>query len=78
MGTVEWDAENGVVLDVPDRELFRALHGHFSRPLLARRARGSPASVLAHEWVELPPGTEDHFREALARLHTFGVVAGKD
>lgn len=75
VGTVTWTAAEGVVLECPDRELFATLHRHFSRPLQARRALGSPASVLTHEWVELAPGTEQHFREALARLHRLGVVA---
>lgn len=75
VGTVSWNAAEGIVLEVPDRELFATLHRHFSRPLQARRAQGSPTSVLTHDWVDLAPGTEGHFREALARLHRLGVVA---
>lgn len=75
VGTVSWSAAEGVVLECPDRDLFRRLHHHFSSPLPARRARGSVASVLTHEWEELAPGTEEHFREALARLHRLGVVS---
>lgn len=75
VGTVAWSLEEGVVLDCPDRDLFRRLHRHFSGPLLARRGRGSAATVLTHEWQELAPGTEEHFHEALARLHRLGVVA---
>lgn len=75
VGTVTWSAAEGVVLECPDRELFATLHRHFSRPLHARRAQGSPTSVLTHDWVELPPGTEEHYREAVSRLHRLGVVA---
>lgn len=75
VGTLAWSAAEGVVLECPDRELFAALHRHFSRPLPARRAHGTPASAMFHGWVELAPGTEEHFREAVARLHRLGVVA---
>ena len=75
VGSVSWTPAEGVVLDCPDRDVFRRLHRHFSFPLTVRRARGSPTSVLTHEWEELSPGTEEHFREAVARLHHLGMVA---
>ncbi len=75
VGSLSWDSSSGVVLDCPDREVFRRLHRHFSFPLTVRRPRGASTSVLAHEWEELSPGTEEHFREAVARLHHLGVVA---
>ncbi len=75
VGTLSFGVAEGVVLDCPDREVFRRLHRHFSFPLTVRRGRGASTSVLSHEWEELSPGTEEHFREAVARLHRLGVVA---
>ncbi|MEW6277522.1 MAG: hypothetical protein AB1758_02785 [Candidatus Eremiobacterota bacterium] len=42
-----------------------------------RSPRGGGAElVLAHAWVTLEPGSEEHFRACLARLHRLGFVPG--
>ncbi|MGI5844341.1 MAG: hypothetical protein ACOX9B_09225 [Candidatus Xenobium sp.] len=75
VGSLSWNAATGTVLDSPDRDLLRLLQRHFSWPIMVRRARGGPASALLHEWEELAPGSEEHFREAVNRLHRLGFVA---
>jgi hypothetical protein len=75
VGSLSWDAATGTVLDSPDRDLLRLLQRHFLWPIMVRRARGGPASALLHEWEELAPGSEEHFREAVNRLHRLGFVA---
>lgn len=75
VGSLSWEASTGTVLDCPDRELFRLLHRHFSWPIAVRRAQGGLGTVLVHEWEELPPGSEEHFREAVSRLHRLGLLA---
>ena len=75
LGGLAWNGSEGVVLDCPDREVSQRLHRHFLSPLSVRRVLGTPTSVLTHEWRELAPGTEEHFQEALARLHRLGLAA---
>ncbi|HXE73692.1 MAG TPA: hypothetical protein VNO81_13605 [Candidatus Nitrosotenuis sp.] len=74
LATVQWTPQ-GVVLECPDHQLAERLRQVFFRPLKARVARVAAGEVQGHRWVELPPGTEEHFREALLRLHRLDLVA---
>lgn len=74
VATVYQDEENKVVLDCPDREIAKVLKRHFNTVLDVRESCGTTASVLTYQWKEVFPGCQQHFTEALARLHTLGYL----
>lgn len=68
--------EDGAVsLECPDYAVNRRLEALFCGTLRVRRPLGGPESVLTYGWTELEPGGEEHFLEALARLHQLGFEA---
>jgi hypothetical protein len=57
-----------LVLDVPDRKLAQRILALFGETYRVRAVRGSPETFFAHTWIDLPPGSEQHFDEGLRRL----------
>ena len=68
--------ENGSVrLEVPDRNLAKSIQKHFQECFRVRAVRGSLETFLSHAWIELQPGTEQHFDEGLRQLVRLNLVA---
>ncbi len=67
--------ENGSVqVDVPDRSLAKSIQKHFQESFRVRAVRGSLETFLGHAWVDLLPGTEQHFDEGLRQLVRLNLV----
>lgn len=68
-------ADGAVRVDVPDRNLARSLQKHFQETFRVRAVRGSLETFLGHSWVELQPGSEQHFDEGLRQLVHLNLIA---
>lgn len=64
-----------VIIDCPNREVFRKLRDFFGSPLKVRTHIAKPPHFYSYSWQEVEPGSEQHFREALNRLHQINMVA---
>lgn len=67
LGSVEW--KGSLVLQVRDRALRESLKEYFTEPLWVPIPLGDENRLMGHTWEELSPGTEEHFLEAVKRLH---------
>lgn len=68
--------ENGSVrVDVPDRNLAKSVQKHFQESFRVRAVRGSLDTFLGHAWVDLHPGSEQHFDEGLRQLVHLNLIA---
>lgn len=76
LGSVEWNGE--LVLKVRDRQLRESLKAYFSEPIWVPLPLGDESRLMGHTWEELPSGTEEHFLEALKRLHRREIFADLD
>lgn len=56
------------VVDVPDKVLSKKIQQLFAESYSVRVVRGTAETYLAHAWVTLEPGSEQHFDEGLRRL----------
>lgn len=72
-GTLDW-GEGGLHLDIPDRTLSRSIKSLFGEVFRVRAVRGGPETFLGHSWLQLEPGSEQHFDEALRRLVRLNLV----
>ena len=61
-------SDGQVRAEVSDRSLQKRIQQLFSESFRVRVVRGSPDTFLAHAWVTLEPGSEQHFDEGLRRL----------
>jgi len=59
---------------VPDRSLAKSIQKHFQESFRVRAVRGSLETFLGHAWVDLLPGTEQHFDEGLRQLVRLNLV----
>ncbi|MBS2034939.1 hypothetical protein JST97_08120 [bacterium] len=67
--------ENGsVILDVPDRALAKSIQKHFQESFRVRAVRGSLETFLGHTWIDLHPGSEQHFDEGLRQLVHLNLI----
>jgi hypothetical protein len=73
-GSVEF-VDGQVRLDVPDRNLARSIQALLQETFRVREVRGTPETFLGHAWIELSPGSEQHFDEALRHLVRLNLVA---
>lgn len=64
-----------VIIDCPNREMFRKLRDFFGAPMRVRVHIAKPPGFYSYGWKEVEPGSEQHFREALNRLHQINMVA---
>ena len=67
--------ENGLRLDMPDRNLAKTIHKHFQECFRVRAVRGTLETFLGHAWISLEPGSEQHFDEGLRQLVHLNLVA---
>jgi hypothetical protein len=67
-------ADGSVQLDVPDRNLARSIQKHFQESFRVRAVRGSLETFLSHTWIDLLPGTEQHFDEGLRQLVRLNLI----
>ncbi|MBX3169620.1 MAG: hypothetical protein KF760_19615 [Candidatus Eremiobacteraeota bacterium] len=68
--------QNGSVhLDVPDRSLAKSVQKHFLESFRVRAVRGSLETFLGHAWIDLLPGSEQHFDEGLRQLVRLNLIA---
>jgi hypothetical protein len=67
LGSISWN-EN-LVLEIRDRSLRQRLREFFQQPLWIPVPLGDDNTLMGHTWEELAPGTEEHFWEAVKRLH---------
>ncbi len=75
VATVTVNDEWQVVIDCPNREIFRKLREFFGTPMQVRQHIAKPPNYFSYSWKEVSPGCEQHFREALNRLHQINLVA---
>lgn len=75
VATLTVDEEWKVVVECPNRDLFRKLRQHFASTIKVRFYIAHPPQVYAYGWKELEAGSEEHFREALDRLHNLDLIA---
>lgn len=57
-----------LALEVHDKALSKKLSALFAETYRVRRVCGSPETFLGHTWVDLQPGSEQHYHEGLRRL----------
>ena len=75
VATITVNEEWKVVIDCPNREIFRKLRDFFGTPIQVRQHIAKPSHYYSYCWQEVEPGCESHFREALNRLHQINMVA---
>lgn len=76
LGSVEWKGE--LVINVRDRTLRESLRAYFEEALWVPIPLGDENRVMGHTWEQLVPGDEEHFFEAVKRLHRRDMVADLD
>jgi hypothetical protein len=67
LGTLEWHGK--LVLNVRDRSLRERLKTFFEQPIWVPVPLGDEDRLMGHSWDCLEPGDEEHFFEAVKRLH---------
>ena len=67
MGSLDW--EDKLVLNIRDRTLREKLRSYFQESVWVPVALGDEDSLMGHTWECLEPGDEEHFYEAVKRLH---------
>lgn len=76
LGSVDW--EDGLKLDVRDRQLRESLREYFQQPVWVPLPMGDEDELMGHTWECLDPGDEEHFFEAVRRLHRRDLVVDLD
>jgi hypothetical protein len=66
-GTLTFE-DGKTVVDVYDKVLRAKIQQLFAEQYRVRVVRGTPDTYLAHAWITLEPGSEQHFDEGLRRL----------
>ncbi|MGM9998783.1 MAG: hypothetical protein ACI38Q_05265 [Candidatus Bruticola sp.] len=74
LGTISFSDEEGIKVECPDIGLNRRLSGYFNQVRRVRRALGATDKVFTYVWEDLEPGSEEYFRESMARLHCLGFI----
>ena len=67
LGSLEWDDK--LILNVRGRTLREKLKTYFEQPLWVPIPLGDSDNLMGHTWDKLEPGDEEHFLEAVKRLH---------
>lgn len=67
IGNIDWDGK--LVLEVRDRALRESLKEYFQEPIWVPLPLGDAENFMGHTWECLRPGDEEHFLEAVKRLH---------
>ena len=76
LGTIDWDGS--LVMNVRDRHLRDRLKEYFEKPLWVPVPLGDQDRLMGHSWERLEPGDEEHFFEALKRLHREDLFVDMD
>lgn len=76
LGSIEWNGQP--VVNVRDRNLRDNLRNYFTVPLWVPVPLGDEHMMMGHTWEELKPGTEEHFLEAVKRLHSQDMYCDLD
>ncbi|MFA7480368.1 MAG: hypothetical protein WC314_07675 [Vulcanimicrobiota bacterium] len=76
LGTLEW--RDKVILNIRDRSLRDKLNTYFQEPLWVPLPLGDSDALMGHTWDRLEPGDEEHFMEALKRLHRLDLFVDLD
>lgn len=75
VASITVDSDWNIVIDCPNRELFRKLRQYFATPIKVRYHIAKPPQFYSYGWKEIEPGSEEYFREALDRLHHIDLLA---
>lgn len=67
LGSLDWDDKP--VVNVRDRTLRESLREYFKESVWVPVPLGDDDQVMGHTWECLESGTEEHFFEAVKRLH---------
>jgi hypothetical protein len=67
LGRIDWEGK--LVLQVRDRTLRENLRKYFEEPIWVPVPLGDEDGFMGHTWECLKPGDEEHFLEAVKRLH---------
>lgn len=76
LGSLEWDGK--LVLNVRDRSLRERLLQFFEKPIWVPVPLGDEDRLMGHAWDCLEPGDEEHFFEAVKRLHSQDLFVDLD
>jgi len=76
LGQVDWDGD--LVLEVRDRSLRDKLKSYFQEPIWVPVPLGDEDQIMGHTWECLEPGGEEHFFEAVKRLHQMDMIVDLD
>lgn len=76
LGRIEWDGR--LVLSVRDRQLRESLKEYFQKPVWVPIPLGDEDNLMGHSWECLEAGDEEHFFEALKRLHQRDLYVSLD
>lgn len=67
VGSIDWDGK--LVLQVRDRTLRESIRDYFKEPIWVPLPLGDEDMIMGHTWECLQAGDEEHFLEAVKRLH---------
>jgi hypothetical protein len=76
LGQIDWEGKP--VVTVRDRTLREQLREYFQQPIWVPIPLGDEDNVMGHTWECLQPGDEEHFLEAVKRLHQKDMVVDLD
>lgn len=76
LGSIDWDGK--LVLTIRDRTLRENLRNYFEEPIWVPIPLGDEDQIMGHTWECLQPGDEEHFLEAVKRLHRRDLYADID
>ena len=76
LGSLDW--EGRLVLNIRDRSLRENLKSYFQEPVWIPVPLGDENSVMGHAWERLEAGDEEHFYEAVKRLHARDMFVDLD
>lgn len=76
LGSVDWD--DGLKIDVRDRTLRESLREYFAQPIWVPLPMGDEDELMGHTWECIEAGDEEHFFEAVRRLHRRDLILDLD
>lgn len=76
LGSLDWDGK--LVVNVRDRNLRESLKTYFQEAIWIPVPLGDQDKVMGHTWERLEAGDEEHFYEAVKRLHSRDMFVDLD
>ena len=76
IGSISWD--DGLKIEIRDRSMRESLKEYFAKEVWVPLPMGDEDCLMGHTWECLEAGDEDHFYEAVRRLHQKDLIAIAD